>query len=580
MHSFAPLSTVPLSTLPTTASVIADSVTLTTLGDIQVATTNNIAASNSIDCTAAITIASGVQIAFSISIDAVSSADVFAGNAYFATLSVDGSGSFTIVDGNSYTTTLSIDAVASIDEVQLLSIARSLSIDAVADFTIVSQYINGLVFTIAGIADIGFSAGLFAVRSLTIGSVAHFNIVDGQVYPLSFAIQGNSALSILPGWGYPQELSIDGVSDLTYIELYIKNFVLSIDGVADLGITFQYTSTPTLSISGISAVTIQGTGIWFDSLSLHTAGQVFVENIYDILYVSASIADFTVSLQLAQGGVGSNPSATAGFGVQAQCVFARSVTQTLGLAQVVRHTLSIVNLTQTFVIGQNASAQKAHVESVTDTLDFEQETEAVRPISSSLTFSQTAEVTKVKFVSVTQTLALTNSVVRNQVANLSVTQTLVLNPPNIKKLQGQFEFELPPAYFVLQPVKCLVILGVPALSIVLPCPQFDDSVSFQGTIDLKRSMSGVTYTYVKQTNTSKIKYDFLLWTNKYLELRHFLLNYSSEVMTLANWKGENWLVTLTNNPVQFTAVARAQSRGEQYTVTLEFEGIRIGGQSS
>lgn len=125
-------------------------------------------------------------------------------------------------------------------------------------------------------------------------------------------------------------------------------------------------------------------------------------------------------------------------------------------------------------------------------------------------------------------------------------------------------------------------LQVPQLAITLPAPEFNDSEAYAGIFTIRRSMNGNTVTYVHRLNTSKLKYDFLIGLPKMFELERYLLNYNSSTHTLTNWKGEIWIVLITNNPMEFSS-KRRYSNGlgdsfddiEQVAVTLEFEGTRI-----
>ena len=236
------------------------------------------------------------------------------------------------------------------------------------------------------------------------------------------------------------------------------------------------------------------------------------------------------------------------------------------------------NLTQT------ATCRKIHVETVTQTLTLTQTAECFRGLVQTLSLSQSVSVTRVHFRTVEQTLELTQSGDRNIVVSRSVSQTLTFNQPRqatapiIGSMGGgnqtQFQYNQPLINVVLRPRKCLVILGVPTKSIVLPCPIFGDSQAYTGELNLKKTMTGDTFTYVKKTATEKLKYTFNLGTYKAIELREFLVGHSHELITLHNWKGETWYVFLTNNPFEFSHAARWQPLGERVDITLEFEGIK------
>lgn len=119
------------------------------------------------------------------------------------------------------------------------------------------------------------------------------------------------------------------------------------------------------------------------------------------------------------------------------------------------------------------------------------------------------------------------------------------------------------------------LLSVAEQIVVLPVPQFNDSQNYSGTLNLKRTMTGDTYTYVRRSRLNALKYTFWIGRQKSFELQSFLVNYSDHVMTLQNWKGELWNVLITNSPFEFTAKERYQPQGERIEITLEFEGLKV-----
>jgi hypothetical protein len=529
-------------------------------------------------CTAAVTITPNLRLPLTISVDGVSATTILDGTGYFKTLTVDGIAAFTVINGQAFATSITIDGVAAISETGIEGIVLSLSVSGVSALAVSGVTFNGLLLTIAGQSSITVAALTMIFKAITISGSATCDSPGGVVYSKSLPIEGFAALTVLPGTGFPQTLSIDGIAAFSEVEQYIKEFALNIDGVSDITLSVQYTANIHQTIAGFSAVSIVTTANWLASVSVGAIAVTFVENIYDVLYVTTTTAGISIAYELIQAPA-ANPHGVAGIGISSQVSFARHITQTLALTHLASRSLGTAIVGQPFNLTQHATVKKVHRETVTSTLSMAQEAEMWRPTNNSLVLTQTATVKRVRFVSVTQTLRLSDSVKRNTVINRSVAHTLVFNPPNIKRIQGRFTVELPSAYPVLVSKRCLVVLGVPAQTVILPCPKFDDTQAFQGTLDLKRSMIGGTYTVVKNTAVQRLKYDFDLWTNKYLELRVFLLAHSSETMNLVNWKGENWVVTLVNNPIQLTAEERFQPRGERYSVTLEFDGVRIGGQS-
>lgn len=108
-------------------------------------------------------------------------------------------------------------------------------------------------------------------------------------------------------------------------------------------------------------------------------------------------------------------------------------------------------------------------------------------------------------------------------------------------------------------------------AIVLPSPEFSDSQS--SMIELKRQMGldGTTYTYVRNKNRRKLKFNLQLPILKAKELQDFLILYSAHYMRLRTHDDEVWKVQLTNEPLDFETVIG----GDYYKVELEFQGVRV-----
>jgi hypothetical protein len=226
-----------------------------------------------------------------------------------------------------------------------------------------------------------------------------------------------------------------------------------------------------------------------------------------------------------------------------------------------------------------------HNETVSQTIVFAGVAQCTRPASSTLVMSDSATYILAHNIVVSQTLVMSQSGTRNAVLLRPISQTLAFNVPRqvnaplIGTIGGgnvtNFAYNMPIAVGNLVPRRCIVVLGVPAQSVVLPCPLFGDTESYTGEMNLKRTMTGDTYTYVKKTGTEKLKYSWNLGTYKAIELRDFLIAHCQELITLQNFKGEIWYVFLTNNPFEFSHAARWQPSGERVDITLEFEGVKL-----
>jgi hypothetical protein len=184
-----------------------------------------------------------------------------------------------------------------------------------------------------------------------------------------------------------------------------------------------------------------------------------------------------------------------------------------------------------------------------------------RAATQSLTFVQTAAVNVVKQLSASDTLDFT--------INFTVPVTIFTHHP--------VGYVRPTARAVVVGPKCDFTLNVPAQAILLRCPEFGDSEAGTGSVNVKKSMTGLTYAYARRSAKRHLKYSFLLGRQKALELEDFLTNHGTEVMRLENHKGEVWLVTCLSQPYEFKANSRWLNDEERLDVSLEFEGVKVAG---
>ncbi len=532
--NFDGIAFTPIATLPVTGGAATDDVFLTTIG----------------------TVVGSANLVINVS------------------LSIDGISALDRTGGFLSTGSLSIDAIAAITEVPGFSYNKSFSIDCIA--TIDRSYLGGIfnTLTIAGIATIDRVYTYQFLPTLTIAGIAAISSPGGIAYQNFCAIEGISTLTPLPGFSYPETLSIDavayGVADATYI----KQLAFSIDGVAAVDTTHTYVTNPTLTIIGIASYTISSTEEFLLAVTIDGISHIDIENLYNRLTLYCFSTADQAMLRIANG---TEPVGAVG-SLSAVCtgVFKRTITQTLSLTQSLGHKKPTEIFQTLITLTQQAVVQRIRFGNITQTLTLTQVAEASRPVLQALALTQSVTKTKVLSQAIAQTLALIQSTARQAIISRSLSDTLIFNPPLIQRTGlGQFQYTINPASFILVPTKCLVILSVPGRSIILPCPQFGDSNTYSGTINLKRTMTGDTFTYVRKVDLEKLKYTFHMGTNKAIELKDFLLNFSDKQITLINWLGETWIVNLANNPYQFNAAGRWQNKGERYEISLEFEGIKV-----
>jgi hypothetical protein len=111
--------------------------------------------------------------------------------------------------------------------------------------------------------------------------------------------------------------------------------------------------------------------------------------------------------------------------------------------------------------------------------------------------------------------------------------------------------------------------------IVLPPPELNDSEKTGNEVNIRRSISGVTRSFVKRSNTRLLSYTWFLDYNKSLELRQFFVDNHTEPLVIENWKGEIWHVRLITTEIAATSQKAAGKARQIDSITLEFEGKRL-----
>lgn len=116
-------------------------------------------------------------------------------------------------------------------------------------------------------------------------------------------------------------------------------------------------------------------------------------------------------------------------------------------------------------------------------------------------------------------------------------------------------------------------------SILLPAAEVNDTTSVQGTVQIKKAITGKTYSYTKTSpdNVSKLKYTWRLGTKKALELQKFLIDNATHDIKIINWLGEVWQVKLLSNPFELTTQSLFAPEQELNIIEVEFQGTQNPG---
>ena len=113
----------------------------------------------------------------------------------------------------------------------------------------------------------------------------------------------------------------------------------------------------------------------------------------------------------------------------------------------------------------------------------------------------------------------------------------------------------------------------------LPNPIFSDSENSVGSVEFKRSMTNVRYSYVKsRAQHRRTTFSIEMTRMKALELRAFLLKYPTTRIELVDHLGVRWLGYITTNPNEFESTKSNRSVanvGHSYSqIQLEFRGVK------
>lgn len=111
----------------------------------------------------------------------------------------------------------------------------------------------------------------------------------------------------------------------------------------------------------------------------------------------------------------------------------------------------------------------------------------------------------------------------------------------------------------------------PAVTILLPNPEPEDRQGNLLKMTARRSMNSTLYTYVQDTGRVQLTYKMRLFRGKALELRAFCIAYMMRDLRLVDYNSKHYKVVLTNDPFEFTPIAR----DEITEVLLVFEGALL-----
>lgn len=437
-----------------------------------------------------------------------------------------------------------------------------------------------------GNIELGINPPSIIDRSFSLGAIASISELGGLTYLQTLELLGTSSISVLPGFGYFKTLTIAATVSATGDRTYQLGGLLSIDCTAALDSVLTYEIGVSEIIAGVAQYLASPSLDYELSDIIESKAAAYVEGLHNNLnlLIHSNVDELSGSTQVSN----EIPIGISSISFSATAILNRTINQVLNLTQSARNNPHIAHVTQTLTFSQQTRQGNILLRSITETLIINQTAFRVFTTQSTLSLIQSISVTRVHNQRVNQTLHISPTVIRTATLHRAGSNTLIFRSPNIVLPIGGLIFTPPPVQGTISPSRtgcstptnngrCYIYLGVPEQTILLPCPQLGDSQSNSSTMTLKRTMTGGTLTYMKKTGLQKLKYSFWLGRQKSLELKDFLINYAERIITLYNFKGETWYAALTNSPFEFVAKERYQPQGERIEVTLEFEGVKVGG---
>jgi hypothetical protein len=91
---------------------------------------------------------------------------------------------------------------------------------------------------------------------------------------------------------------------------------------------------------------------------------------------------------------------------------------------------------------------------------------------------------------------------------------------------------------------------------ILPNPQFEDTRSTESTVIVKRTMTGVLWTYKVPSDRVSLSLPFRLTRMKSLELEAVLNSYQAAPLWIELYDGSQWEAKLVGEPIIRTATER------------------------
>lgn len=202
---------------------------------------------------------------------------------------------------------------------------------------------------------------------------------------------------------------------------------------------------------------------------------------------------------------------------------------------------------------------------------------SIRVLHDNLTFNQTITYQKIKILTLNDHLLLSDVFARRMNYGRTISDTLIFKDPNIIIPATSVGFTGYGGPIIIPTANGVVVRKRTTLqgrhqTILLPPANLSDSITSDLDVSIKRTMTRRVYTYIKTSNRVKIRYNFWISYLKYQELKRFILNNGNDLINITNWKGEQFVGFLINNPFSLSSKSRRAGKDvEKVDVNLEFD---------
>jgi len=115
----------------------------------------------------------------------------------------------------------------------------------------------------------------------------------------------------------------------------------------------------------------------------------------------------------------------------------------------------------------------------------------------------------------------------------------------------------------------MITLTADRTTVALPNPKFNDSENLVNNINIKRTLGGKIFTYIKSKSRRRLILDLFISFAKSKELNIFLQAYNSQEIVLRDHTDQKWVGHITNNPFEFEG-----QREDRQNIQIIFEGVK------